>query len=187
MSSLPASSFDAPIFPPPSAAEVSEASSSPVPANPGHKFPLPALPLPSNAHKNYRYDPVVKQLTNLLMKDGKLSVAQTNMGIILSYLRTASPPNYSPTRPLLPGARKSRSNSKPRLEKTRADISLPPNSPSIPPPPKPNPLHNPRPGLRGAAPAHPLPTRRSRRRHGAADPRAARPAPAPQAGVHVGA
>lgn len=39
-------------------------------------FGLPALPLPSNANMKYRYDPVVKQVTNLLMKDGKLSVAQ---------------------------------------------------------------------------------------------------------------
>lgn len=106
MTENPASSFDAPIIPPPSATEVS-ASSSLVPANVGHKFPLPTLPLPSNAHKDYRYDPVVKQLTNLLMKDGKLSVAQTNMGIILNYLRTAPSPSYSPTRPLLPGARTS--------------------------------------------------------------------------------
>lgn len=39
-------------------------------------FGLPALPLPSTANMKYRYDPVVKQVTNLLMRDGKLSVAQ---------------------------------------------------------------------------------------------------------------
>ena len=77
----------------------------------GHKFGLPALPLPSNAHKDYRYDPVIRQFTNLMMLHGKLSVAQRNMSIILTYLRTQSPPNYSPTRPLLPGARKSSSKS----------------------------------------------------------------------------
>jgi small subunit ribosomal protein S7 len=42
----------------------------------GHKFGLPSLPLPSDSHLKYRYDPVVSQVTNLLMKDGKLSRAQ---------------------------------------------------------------------------------------------------------------
>lgn len=39
-------------------------------------FELPALPLPANMHLKYRYAPIVKQVTNLLMQDGKLSVAQ---------------------------------------------------------------------------------------------------------------
>ncbi len=39
-------------------------------------FGLPELPLPSNANMKYRYNPVVKQVTSLLMRDGKLSVAQ---------------------------------------------------------------------------------------------------------------
>lgn len=43
----------------------------------GHIFDLPALPLPANMHLKYRYAPIVKQVTNLLMRDGKLSVAQT--------------------------------------------------------------------------------------------------------------
>jgi small subunit ribosomal protein S7 len=42
----------------------------------GHKYGLPELPLPKNANFKYRYDPIVDQITNLLMKDGKLSVAQ---------------------------------------------------------------------------------------------------------------
>lgn len=42
----------------------------------GHKFGIPELPLASNAHMKYRYEPLVKQVTNLLMKDGKLSRAQ---------------------------------------------------------------------------------------------------------------
>lgn len=42
----------------------------------GHKFGLPELPLPSNRNLKYRYDPVVSQVTNLIMKHGKLSVAQ---------------------------------------------------------------------------------------------------------------
>ena len=42
----------------------------------GHKFGLPDLPIQSMANMKYRYDPVVKQVTSLLMKDGKLSKAQ---------------------------------------------------------------------------------------------------------------
>jgi hypothetical protein len=42
----------------------------------GHKFGLPDLPLPPTGNLKYRYDPVVKTVTALLMKDGKLSVAQ---------------------------------------------------------------------------------------------------------------
>jgi len=42
----------------------------------GYKFPLPELPLPPFSNRKERYDPVVDQVTNLIMKDGKLSVAQ---------------------------------------------------------------------------------------------------------------
>jgi len=42
----------------------------------GHKFGLPTLPLPSQNHMKHRYDPLVEQVTNLLMKDGKKSAAQ---------------------------------------------------------------------------------------------------------------
>jgi small subunit ribosomal protein S7 len=42
----------------------------------GHKFGLPTLPIPSPSNMKHRYDPVVTQITNLLMKDGKKSVAQ---------------------------------------------------------------------------------------------------------------
>lgn len=51
-----------------------------------------------------RYHPVVHQITRLLMRDGKLSKAQTNMGLILNHLRTSPPPRINPMRPLLPGA-----------------------------------------------------------------------------------
>ncbi|KAI9652276.1 MAG: hypothetical protein M1829_001685 [Trizodia sp. TS-e1964] len=68
----------------------------------GHKYGLPDLPLPSDAHLKYRYDPVVKQVTNLLMRHGKLGVAQRNMSVILHHLQTSSPPKPSPNRPLLP-------------------------------------------------------------------------------------
>ncbi|KAL8674729.1 MAG: hypothetical protein Q9168_000887 [Polycauliona sp. 1 TL-2023] len=70
----------------------------------GHQFELPALPLAANMHLKYRYAPIVKQVTNLLMRDGKLSVAQRNMAMVLNHLRTASPPTVNPDRPLLPGS-----------------------------------------------------------------------------------
>lgn len=41
-----------------------------------HKFGLPNLPIPSDYNLKHRYDPVISQVTNLLMKDGKKSVAQ---------------------------------------------------------------------------------------------------------------
>ena len=55
----------------------------------GHRYGLPELPLPKNANFKYRYDPVVSQVTNLLMKDGKLSVAQRvgSSVSLFSYLR----------------------------------------------------------------------------------------------------
>jgi len=43
----------------------------------GHKFGLPTLPIQSMDNMKHRYDPMVVQVTNLLMQDGKLSVAQT--------------------------------------------------------------------------------------------------------------
>jgi hypothetical protein len=42
----------------------------------GHKFGLPTLPLPPGSNLRKRYEPIVEQVTKLLMKDGKLSVAQ---------------------------------------------------------------------------------------------------------------
>ena len=70
----------------------------------GHKYPLPDLPIPNTSQKDHRYDPIVAQITNLLMRDGKKSVAQRNMSTILTTLRTAPAPTYSATRNLLPGA-----------------------------------------------------------------------------------
>jgi small subunit ribosomal protein S7 len=46
------------------------------PQIPGLKFELPVLPIPKDAHVKHRYDPVVDQVTNLLMRHGKKSVAQ---------------------------------------------------------------------------------------------------------------
>ncbi|RKF59465.1 37S ribosomal protein S7, mitochondrial [Golovinomyces cichoracearum] len=73
------------------------------PSAEGHKFGLPELPIPSDGNLKYRDDPIVQQVTNLLMKDGKKSVAQRNMSFILNALRTAPPPKFHPTRLLIPG------------------------------------------------------------------------------------
>jgi small subunit ribosomal protein S7 len=45
-------------------------------ADPGFKFNLPTLPLPKGDIIKHRYDPLVEQVTNLMMKHGKKSVAQ---------------------------------------------------------------------------------------------------------------
>lgn len=42
----------------------------------GHKYGLPELPIPSDHNLKRRYDPIISQLTRLLMRDGKLSKAQ---------------------------------------------------------------------------------------------------------------
>ena len=96
--------LDPAIIPTPSQRAAYQASSTNPPSQPGHKSPLPDLPLPANARKDYRHDPLTTQLTNLLMRDGKKSLAQRNMSTILSTLRTTPAPTYNPTRPLLPGA-----------------------------------------------------------------------------------
>lgn len=62
------------------------------PTNPVSKFPLPTLPLPSTAHLHHRYSPLLSQVVNLLMKDGKKSVAQKNLQKVLDILRTKSAP-----------------------------------------------------------------------------------------------
>ncbi|KAK4230126.1 ribosomal protein S7 domain-containing protein [Podospora fimiseda] len=69
----------------------------------GHKFGLPELPLPSNKHKDHRYDDIVAQVTRLLMRDGKLGKAQRDMAMILNYLRTSPVPKFNPQRPLVLG------------------------------------------------------------------------------------
>ncbi|PGH19869.1 hypothetical protein AJ80_03786 [Polytolypa hystricis UAMH7299] len=68
----------------------------------GYKFDVPEQ-LPRSEHLRFRYDPVVDQFTKLIMKDGKLSLAQRNMNLILDHLRTSPPPKIDSTRPLLPG------------------------------------------------------------------------------------
>lgn len=42
----------------------------------GHKYGVPEVPIPSGMHLKHRYHPVLEQITNLLMKDGKKSKAQ---------------------------------------------------------------------------------------------------------------
>ncbi|KAK7402388.1 hypothetical protein QQX98_011853 [Neonectria punicea] len=71
--------------------------------NPGHKFGLPRRPWPEGINQKKRYHPVLEQITRLLMRDGKLSVAQRNMATVMNFLRTTPAPIYSPKFPLLPG------------------------------------------------------------------------------------
>ncbi|TWU77712.1 hypothetical protein ED733_008424 [Metarhizium rileyi] len=71
--------------------------------NPGHKFGLPKKPYPEGFNMKQRYHPVLEQLTRLLMRHGKLSVAQRNVATVMNFLRTAPAPIYSPKFPLLPG------------------------------------------------------------------------------------
>jgi small subunit ribosomal protein S7 len=47
-----------------------------VPVTPGLKYEMPALPLPKDGHIKHRHDPIVDQVTNLLMRHGKKSVAE---------------------------------------------------------------------------------------------------------------
>jgi small subunit ribosomal protein S7 len=88
----------------------------------GTKFGLVSLPLPKDGHVKHRYDPLVDQFTNLLMRDGQKSVAQRvgffseetvlhgslivpqNMALILQHLRTSPIPTINPNRPLIAGA-----------------------------------------------------------------------------------
>ncbi|UNI22619.1 hypothetical protein JDV02_008489 [Purpureocillium takamizusanense] len=102
-------------IPPPAVAEamlpqarVSESSHLPENSSnelekPGHKFGLPVKPYPKGFNLKKRYHPVLEQITRLLMRDGKLSVAQRNMAMVMNFLRTAPAPIYSPQFPLLPG------------------------------------------------------------------------------------
>ncbi|RCI15956.1 hypothetical protein L249_2731 [Ophiocordyceps polyrhachis-furcata BCC 54312] len=80
-----------------------EPEPKPKPEDPGHKYGLPEKPYPPNFHLKKRYHPVLDQITRLLMRDGKLSVAQRNISMVMNFLRTSPPPIYSPKFPLLPG------------------------------------------------------------------------------------
>jgi small subunit ribosomal protein S7 len=68
---------------------------------PNLKFPAPSTPLPQ---MKSRHDPIVTQLTNLMMRDGKKAKAESDMATVLSILRTNPAPTYDPRRQLLPGA-----------------------------------------------------------------------------------
>ncbi|EEP81700.1 predicted protein [Uncinocarpus reesii 1704] len=69
----------------------------------GYKFEPPTTKLPKTEHVKKRYEDIVEQFTKMLMKDGKLGLAQKNMNSILHHLRTSPPPAVNPMRPLLPG------------------------------------------------------------------------------------
>lgn len=51
----------------------------------GHKFGLPELPIPSENNLKHRYDPVVSQVTNMMMQHGKKSVAQRVGSSVFSF------------------------------------------------------------------------------------------------------
>lgn len=69
----------------------------------GLKYEMPPPP-GKNDKLQDRHHPIIHQVTRMLMRDGKLSQAQTHLALILNYLRTSSPPKVSPLRPLLPGS-----------------------------------------------------------------------------------
>jgi len=68
-----------------------------------HKFALPARPYAPDHHHKKRYHPVIDLLVRMIMKDGKLSVAQRHLATAMNVLRTSPAPIYSPKFPLLPG------------------------------------------------------------------------------------
>jgi len=70
----------------------------------GAKFPLPTMPLPPNSHLHKRYSPVLEQVTNHIMQDGKKATAQSVMNEVLSILRTKGPPKVNPRTPIIPSA-----------------------------------------------------------------------------------
>lgn len=69
----------------------------------GHKF---GMPTPPGKHDKLqdRYPPIIHQISRLIMKDGKLSLAERNVAMILNFLRIAPAPKVNPARPLLPGS-----------------------------------------------------------------------------------
>jgi len=56
----------------------------------GLRYAPVTLPLPRNANLKHRYDPVAEQVTKLMMKDGKLSMAQ-KVRLSLTLTHTPSP------------------------------------------------------------------------------------------------
>ncbi|CCX06157.1 ribosomal protein S7 domain-containing protein [Pyronema domesticum] len=69
----------------------------------GAKFPLPSLPLPAQeANIHYRYSPILEQVTNLLMRDGKKATAQSVMTNVIAILRTKGAPKHNPRTPIIP-------------------------------------------------------------------------------------
>lgn len=58
----------------------------------GNIFGLPELPIPSTSHIKHRYDPIIEQVTNLLMQDGKKSKAQrVRQSVSLSFADSPIP------------------------------------------------------------------------------------------------
>lgn len=69
-----------------------------------YRFPPPRSNFPKRDRKNHRDEPIIDQLTKLMMRDGKLARAQRWMAHIQSVLRSSSPPVYSTAKSLMPNA-----------------------------------------------------------------------------------
>lgn len=70
----------------------------------GHKFAIPKTEKGAHRKLQDRYEPILTQLTKLMMWDGKLSKAQRDMAMVLNILRTTPTPKINPAKPLLPGS-----------------------------------------------------------------------------------
>lgn len=68
------------------------------------RYPPPRTNFPKRDRKNHREEPLITQLTKLMMKDGKLARAQRCMAYIENALRSSPAPTYSSTRSLMPNA-----------------------------------------------------------------------------------
>ena len=134
----------------------------------GHKFPLPDVSeMPRTMKLRKRYDPVVDQVTKLLMKHGKLSLAQRVCAFPFPCSTKSLLYSHSSTDALLP--HRTAHDRHPRHAPPHA---LPATQPAIPRP-RPPPLHHP-PRVPPPRP-HPLSHRGHRlRRTAHQDPAAAR-------------
>ncbi|KAL2821338.1 ribosomal protein S7 domain-containing protein [Aspergillus cavernicola] len=81
---------------------ISQVTQQAVDLTPGLKFDAPGT-LSRSDNFRKRYEPLLEQFTKLLMRDGKLAMAQKNMSIILDHLRSSPPPSINYKRSLLPG------------------------------------------------------------------------------------
>lgn len=69
---------------------IAQATVDAVERQPGLKFEMPDSPLPRTENVRRRYEPLVEQFTKLLMRDGKLSMAQKVCQLALTLSTFAS-------------------------------------------------------------------------------------------------